>query len=179
MHAGKQPTTILTYQHIIPPSLAFEMDDGLEFQYASDDENEDVDEEVVVKNKRGKGKAWRPIVIYHNMVAAKASIRDDDTRVIGRINRGSTVALYYKCKFSSCGCQVQWRFITSQTSCEVVEEVNDLDHTCHDKLERNGGRGLSFDQVDIMELAVESRYIKPKAIILYFEKTARDLLNNG
>jgi hypothetical protein len=35
------------------------MDDGLEFQYASDDENEDVDEEVVVKNKRGKGKAWR------------------------------------------------------------------------------------------------------------------------
>jgi hypothetical protein len=65
------------------------MDDGLEFQYA---ENEDVDEEVVVKNKRGKGKAWRPVVIYHNMVAAKASIRDDDTRVIGRINRGSTVA---------------------------------------------------------------------------------------
>jgi hypothetical protein len=89
------------------------MDDGLEFQYASDDENEDVDEEVVVKNKRGKGKAWRPIVIHHNMVAAEASIRDDDTRVIGRINHGSTVASYYKCKLSSCGCKVQWRFITS------------------------------------------------------------------
>jgi hypothetical protein len=98
------------------------LDDGLEFHYASDDENEDVDEESVVKNKRGKDKEWRPIVIYHNMVAAKASIRDDDTRVIGRINRGSTVASYYK--FSSCGCEVQWRFITSQTSCEVVEEVN-------------------------------------------------------
>jgi hypothetical protein len=26
---------------------------------------------------------------------------------------------------------------------------------------------------------VESRYNKPKAIIMYFEKTARDLLNNG
>ena len=52
---------------------------------------------------------------------------------------------------------------------EVVEEVNDLGHTSHDKLERNGGRELSFDQVDFMELAVESRYNKPKAIMKYFE----------
>ena len=67
------------------------MDDGLEFQFGSDDEHEDVDEEV--DN------------IYHTTVAAKESIRDDDTRVTKRINRGSTVAFYYKCKFSSCGCK--------------------------------------------------------------------------
>jgi hypothetical protein len=30
-----------------------------------------------------------------------------------------------------------------------------------------------------MELAVESRYNKSKAIIMYFENTAIDLLNNG
>jgi hypothetical protein len=82
------------------------MDDGLEFQYASDDENEDVDEEVVVKNKRGKGKAWRPIVIYHNMVAAKASIRDDDTRVIGR---------YHSCILL----QVQIQFLWLQGTMEI------------------------------------------------------------
>jgi hypothetical protein len=154
------------------------MDDGHEFQYASDDE-EDVDEEAVIKNKRGKGKTWRPVIIFPNMEAARESLAADNTRLKGRINRGVTNAYYFDCKFKSCGCKVQWRLVTSQTSFEVTEEVYDVDHTSHDEFKRNGGRGLSDDQVEMVDLAVESGYKKPLQIVKFFESTAQALLRNG
>lgn len=152
--------------------------DGSEYQYSSGDKNNDDDEDnAVVKNKRGKGRAWQPIRVHANIEAAKRTI--DGTRKPGRINRGRTIAFYYFCEFKSCGCKVQWRYVTSQISYEVAEEQSDGVHTCHDLLQRNGGRGLSFAQVEILEDAVELRILKPLSIVLYYENTARALLENG
>ena len=79
--------------------------DGSEFQYESgDEENENM--EIVVKNKRGKGKEWYPIQTHASMAIAKNSI-DTDSRKKGRINRGVTMAVYYHCRFKSCDCKIE------------------------------------------------------------------------
>jgi hypothetical protein len=149
------------------------------YEFSSDDDQLVAnDDEVIVKNKRGKGRAWHVVRVHENISIAKSTI-DNVTRKRGRINRGVTIAFYYNCQFRSCGCKIQWRFVTSQTSFEVVEEQSDGAHACHDLLQRNGGRGLNFDQVQIVEDATMSRISKPSSIILYFENTAKALLENG
>ena len=46
-------------------------------------------------------------------------------------------------------------------------------------MQRNGGRGLSFDQVDILEEARSLRITRPLAIIKYYENSAKVLRNHG
>lgn len=147
-------------------------------QSSSCDENTNDDiNRTVVRKKRGKGMAWLPIKVHDNIAAAKSTI--DATRKAGRINRGRTVAFYYYCEFKSCGCKVQWRYASSLSSFEIVEEQSDDVHTCHDLLLRNGGRGLSFEQVKTLEDAAKMRITKPISILAYYERTAKALLEKG
>lgn len=152
--------------------------DGDEFQYSSDDDENVIEgDQIVVKNKRGKGKEWYPIRTYYSIVDAKNSI-DIENRIKGRVNRGSTIAFYYHCKFKSCGCQMKWRLVTSQYSYEVVEEQSG-EHSCHEMIRRNGGRGLSFEQVEMMDTVIQLRITKPAAVILFFENVAKQILEDG
>lgn len=153
--------------------------DGAEFHYSSDEEeNLEVDVDIVHKNKRGKGKEFYTIRTHATMAIAVASM-DTINRKKGRRNRGVTLAVYYHCKFKSCGCNIEWRLVTSLHSFEVIEEESVGQHTGHELLKRNGGRGLSFDQVAMLATATRLMIRKPSTIITYFENIAREILTEG
>lgn len=153
--------------------------DGTEYQYSSSEEEKlDVDDEIVIKNKRGKGKEWYPVRTHASMLIATRSV-DSAFRKKGRTNRGRTMAVYYHCRFKSCGCKMEWRLVSEVFSYAVVEEETVGFHTCHDLLQRNGGRGLSFDQVQMLDTAYRLGIKKPASIVKYFENIAREIYDEG
>ena len=61
----------------------------------------------------------------------------------------------------------------------VTEEESFGDHINHDKEERNGGRGLSFGQVKIVDEAFAIQIKKPLQVIEYFIRTVNNQLEAG
>ena len=153
--------------------------------YASGDD-EPVDElgdEPVVKRRRGEGRHW-DVIATHQTVALgiQAMEKHNDpvvTRVKGRTNRGVSVAFYYTCVKKSCGCTKEWRIATSMFSSIVCEEESQGEHTCHDFYKRNGGRGLTFAQLKILNDATELGILTPKLILEHFLKKAEEVLTEG
>ena len=54
----------------------------------------------------------------------------------------------------------------------VTEEETSGDHHDHDKFLRNGGRGMSAEQVEIVEEAFRLHIKKPKSVLNYFRDIA-------
>jgi hypothetical protein len=79
----------------------------------------------------------------------------------------------------SCGCTKQWRIVTSLDTSLVTEEESTGDHTNHDNERRNGGRGLSFDQVKIVDDAFADGVKKTMQFINRFERKAKEQLEAG
>ena len=92
------------------------------------------------------------------------------TRLKGRNNRGKTAAYYFywlgwvmwllpAMAFSDCS-----RFLS--------QEETSGDHHDHEKFLRNGGRGMSAEQVEIVEEAFRLHNKKAKSVLNYFRDTA-------
>lgn len=62
---------------------------------------------------------------------------------------------------------------------EVAEEESAGDHSHHDELERNGGRGLSFDQVKIVDEIHALKIKRPSRILELFVEKAHVLHESG
>ena len=152
------------------------------FAYESGDDAENVDDvEQIPRKTRGCGIIYQVIAVHQTLVAAFDSLLTEgqDPRLKGRINRGTTSTYYYSCTMKSCGCTKQWRFCTAADSFEVTEEESVGDHSHHDDLQRNGGRGLSFEQVKIVDEVHALRVNKPLLIIDIFNKKAKELHEAG
>ena len=156
------------------------------FVYQSGDEDEaviDAGIPIVPKKFRGRGRIWEVRELHPNLAAAKVSMLKHNApvvrRLVGRVNRGRTISFYYYCVKRSCGCTKEWRLSTVLTSCMVTEEESTGDHINHDKEERNGGRGLSFDQVKIVDDAFAVGILKPMQFIQVFERKAKLQLETG
>ena len=135
------------------------------------------------KRKRGAGILWK-MVDYHPDID-KALDRFDRynepefTRMLGRTNEGKNTAIYYSCVYKSAGCTKQWRIRTLTDSFCVIEEESPCEHSCHELYLRNGGRGLSFDHLDIIKEATDSGLSTAKGILDFFDKKRRNLMIAG
>ena len=148
--------------------------------HESGDDTEIADEP---RKFRGQGRMWDMVAIHPTLRIAKEIMLAHNVPVItrrtGRINRGKTMAFYYTCVKKSCGCTKEWRLSTALDSYEVMEDESPGDHINHDKEERNGGRGLSFDQVKIVDEAFEMGVKKPLEVIEFFMEKAWTQLQEG
>ena len=170
--------------------------EGQVFCYSSDNEinqngnqvENEVENEIVlppqpvvdiVKRGRGKAISWVLTAEFPTIVDALDHIdrlnKPVVTRVKGRIHRGKTSAFYYACTKVSCGCTKKYRLITSMYTAEVREEESRGDHILHEKFQRNGGRGLSYDQVDIIREASNMGIKKPGSVLEVFQMKADQL----
>lgn len=151
------------------------------YQYSSDD---DLEKEIVAgvqpspKKLRGPGVSWVMVASYENIQSARESI-NPDLKKTGRSYRGVTPVYYYYCCFKSCGCKKQYRLVTSKTTSLVIEEETVGVHTMHEELQRNGGRGLSFEQVSMVKQAGCLNIKKPKEIVRFIVAKAGELLLEG
>lgn len=152
--------------------------EGQIFSYDSTDDDEDEfdDLPLVVSKKRGVGRSWSFIKNHDNLELGMKSMSEYNhptvTRLKGRNNRARTASYYFYCAMKSCGCTKEWRIVTSYDSLIVREEESTGDHVFHDKLVRNGGRGMSFDQVKLVDQAFEMGIKKPKAVLDFIKKDA-------
>ena len=157
-------------------------DDSLELSYASGDDGE-TEDVPVAKKRRGEGRSWTLLgthrTVAEGVIAMEAHNDPVVTRLKGRRNRGVSVAYYWNCAKKSCGCQKEWRISTSMFSPLVCEEESVGEHSCHELFERNGGRGLSYLQVEILNGAVALGILKSKELIEHFKLKAAELLATG
>jgi hypothetical protein len=58
--------------------------------------------------------------------------------------------------------------VTALDSLLVTEKETSGDHLDHNKFLRNGGRGMSAEQVEIVEEAFRLHIKKPKSVLNYF-----------
>ena len=135
------------------------------------------------KRKRGVGILWK-MVDYHPDIDFALSRFDrynepELTRMQGRTNKGKNTAIYYSCPYKSAGCTKQWRIRTLNDSFCVIEEESPCEHSCHELYLRNGGRGLSFDHLDIIKEATDSGLSTAKGILDFFDKKKRNLMIAG
>ena len=160
-------------------------DDVFVYQSGDDDDgaNDDDNQIVVPRKFRGPGRIWEVIDQHPTFEAGKVSMQKHNDPVLrrlkGTLNRGKTLSQYYYCVKKSCGCTKQWRLVTSLDSHLVTEEESTGDHINHDKEQRNGGRGLSFDQVKIVDDAFAMGVKKPLQFIKVFERKAKLELEAG
>lgn len=158
------------------------MSNAVNFAYESGDDAQIVDEvEQPPRKTRGCGIIWDLITVYPNLESAFESLNVEGStpKLKGRQNRGKTSSYYYSCVMKSCGCTKQWRFCTALDSYEVTEEESVGEHSHHDDMQRNGGRGLSFDQVRIVDEVHALKITKPLLIIEIFIKKAKELHEAG
>jgi hypothetical protein len=150
------------------------------YESGDDDEIEKDDVQLPIK-RRGCGLSWRVIAVHPTLLLAFDSLTIDGSipRLKGRTNRGKTSSYYYSCTMKSCGCTKQWRFVTALDSSEVAEEESAGDHSHHDELQRNGGRGLSFDQVKIVDEIHAYKIKRPLRILEIFTEKAKSLHGLG
>ena len=87
------------------------------------------------------------------------------TRVKGRNNGGKTSTYYWQCSYNKCGCKKEWRISTNLYTSDVVEEESVGEHSCHELLQRNGGRGLSHAHVAIIQESYNNGVKKPKNLV--------------
>lgn len=152
------------------------------FAYESGDDAESaVEIEPPPRKTRGCGLIWELVAVHPTLVAAFDSLVSEgkNPRLKGRTNRGKTCSYYYSCTMKSCGCTKQWRFCTALDSFEVTEEESAGEHSHHNDMQRNGGRGLSFEQVKIVDEVHALRIKKPLLIIEIFNKKAKEMHEAG
>ena len=153
-------------------------DDGHEIVYEPDEpEEEDIIEDA---KKRGLGRSYFTIAEHDSVKEGFAAMAKYNiptkTRYKGRKNRGMSSTYYWYCKFRSCGCPKEFRLATNLYTSTVVEQESVGAHHCHDLLQRNGGRGMSFSQVAIINDAGRKT---PKEIIEIFGAKNKSLLDAG
>ena len=148
----------------------------LTYQTDSDDENVENDLHIDPQRKRGIALSWSFVQLHADLQSGFTSMNSSNvplvTRLKGRNNRGKTAAYYFYCVKKSCGCSKQWRLVTALDSLLVTEEETSGDHHDHDKFLRNGGRGMSAEQVEIVEEAFRLHIKKPKSVLNYFRDIA-------
>jgi hypothetical protein len=159
------------------------LNNGNSHAYESGDDDESEKDEVELpRKKRGRGLSWRVIAVHPTLPSAFDSLTIDGSipRLKGRNNtKGKMYSYYYSCTKKSCGCTKQWRFVTALDSSEVTEEESAGDHSHHDELERNGGRGLSFDQVKIVDKIHALKIKRPLRVLELFIEEAKFLHESG
>lgn len=144
----------------------------------SNNDNDDVEDasQSVSQRKRGVGRDWSHVKTHVNLQTGFKSMRELNiptvTRLKGRNNRGKTASYNYYCVKKSCGCTKEWRLVTALDSLFVTEEETRADHICHEMYMRNGGRGLSFEQVQIVDESFLLGIRKPKFMIDFFKEKA-------
>ena len=148
----------------------------LRYRIGGDEDTVENDLSIDPPRKRGKMLPWSIVCVHENLQAATQSMLSHNvpviTRLKGRNNRGKTASYYYHCIKVSCGCTMQWRLVTALDSLLVTEEVTSGGHVSHDNFRRNGGRGLSTEQVTIVDEAFRLGIKKPKFVLKYFEDKA-------
>ena len=145
------------------------MSNAVNFAYESGDDAESVDEvEQPPRTTRGCGIIWDLVAVHLNLEATIESlaVKGSTPRLKGRKNRGKTSSYYW----SHAGAQNN-----ALDSYEVTEEESVGKHSHHDDLQRNGGRGLSFNQVRIVDEMHALKITKPLLIIEIFIKKAKEL----
>jgi hypothetical protein len=148
----------------------------LTYQTDSDDEHVGADVSIDPHRWRGKGRSWSFVRLHDNLQSGFTAMNNSNvplvTRLKGRNNRGKTAAYYFDCVKKSCGCTKQWRLVTALDSLLVREEETSEDHSFHENFLRNGGRGMSTEQVAIVDEAFRLNIKKPKAVLDYFVNKA-------
>lgn len=135
-----------------------------------DDEDENYNEEQG-KNRRGKNREFFIIATYENMNKALLDFTQDqlnaDGRIRGRSVKADNRSYTFHCNYKTCGCDKTWRLSLDdyKTSDLVLLLESVGDHSNHDEYVRNGGYGLSFDQVDMITNALHSHCRTPLLIL--------------
>lgn len=133
--------------------------------------------------RRGKAIEWKFVRKYDSIEAAlekytKSQLTDNE-QIRGRKSFGKSNAYYYNCQKMSCGCKKKWRLITLAGSVEAFEEETYEDHSCHELFARNGGFGMAFDQVQLINEAIARCPMKPLQILKYFEQKEIEASKTG
>jgi hypothetical protein len=187
MHTNQQPATSnrLIHSSYSQASTMSDDDDVFVYQSGDDDDgaNDDENQIAAPKKFRGPGLIWEVRDQHPTLAAGMVSMQKHNVpvkrRLTGTLNRGKTLSQYYYCVKKFCGCTKQWRLVTSLDSHLVTEEESTGDHINHEKEERNSGRGLSFDQVKIVDDAFAVGVKKPMQLIQVFERKAKQELEAG
>ena len=115
--------------------------------------------------RRGNAIAWKYVKTFENMDAALEDYTKEklteNGQIRGRRSFGKSSVFYFNCQKMSCGCKKKWRILTSQTSDAVTEEETYEEHTSHELFARNGGFGMTFDQVRLIHDALARCPMKP------------------
>ena len=140
-------------------------------------------QEVPRSRRRGKALAWKYVKTFENMEVAMEQYSKQkllaNEMIRGRKSIGKANAYYFNCQKMSCGCKKKWRLLASPTSPDVVEEETYEDHSKHELFARNGGFGMTFDQVQITNEALSRYPMKPLQIYNHFGVLAADILARG
>ena len=143
----------------------------------------EVIEEAPRSRRRGKALAWKYVKTYENMEDAMEQYTKQkllaNEMIRGRKSIGKANAFYFNCQKMSCGCKKKWRLLASPTSPDVVEEETYEDHSKHEFFARNGGFGMTFDQVQITNEALSRYPMKPLQIYNHFGVLAAEALSRG
>ena len=140
-------------------------------------------QEVPKSRRRGKALAWKYVKTFENIEVAMEQYSKQkllaNEMIRGRKSIGKANAFYFNCQKMSCGCKKKWRLLASPTSPDVVEEETYEDHSKHELFARNGGFGMTFDQVQITNEALSRYPMKPLQIYNHFGVLAADILARG
>ena len=155
----------------------------LEFVQEQGQEQEQEQEVPPRSRRRGKALAWKYVKTFANMELAMEQYSKQkllaNEMIRGRKSIGKANAYYFNCQKMSCGCKKKWRLLASPTSPDVVEEETYEDHSKHEFFARNGGFGMTFDQVQITNEALSRYPMKPLQIYNRFGVLAADALARG
>ena len=130
-------------------------DDGHEIIYEPDEPDED--DRIEDAKKRGLGRSFFNVAEHDSVQEGFAAIEKYNnpirTRYRGRTNRGQSSTYYWYCTFRSCGCKKEYRISTNKYDSTILEQESVGEHEWHELLQRNGGRGMSYSQVAMMDYA--------------------------
>lgn len=127
-------------QNIIPANGEVEIE-----PFAGDNEHPHEDKNPK-KKRRGLGLRW----IFTKAFPTKESALEEfsksnlilNEQILGRKTKGIlTSVIYINCKRSRGGCEKSWRIVITEGAKEVIVEETFVDHSNHDRCQRNGGRG--------------------------------------
>lgn len=162
-----------------------EIDDATELKFNLNEVNVTAPSANVksLVRRRGKALAWKFVRTYENLESAmeqysKSNLVDNEM-IRGRKSIGKANAYYFNCQKMSCGCKKKWRLLASPTSPGIVEEETYEDHSKHELFARNGGFGMTFDQVQITNEALSRYPMKPLQIYNHFGVLAAEALARG
>lgn len=147
-----------------------------EIKPPNEDEVVDTHSDVNAKRHRGKNREWFTLATYENMENAMLDFTRDhlnqNEQVLGRSVKGDNASKYINCNKITCGCNKSWRitYRSYKTTNEVILEETSDDHSNHDNYIRNGGHGLTFDQIAIVQDALLNHVRFPLKVLEYFNR---------